>query len=50
MITGRCHRDRPIAWTGWDVDAMTGEQGQERRTQNIVDFHDDPACHVGLST
>jgi superfamily II DNA or RNA helicase len=25
---------------------FTGEEGQRRRTQNIVDFHDDPACRV----
>ena len=25
---------------------FTGAEGQKRRTQNIVDFHDDPACRV----
>jgi superfamily II DNA or RNA helicase len=25
---------------------FTGEEGQRRRTQNVVDFHEDPACRV----
>jgi SNF2 family DNA or RNA helicase len=25
---------------------FTGAEGQRRRTQNLVDFHDDPACRV----
>jgi hypothetical protein len=29
---------------------FTGEEGQTRRTQNIVDFHDDPACRVLFAT
>ncbi|MBI3047738.1 MAG: DEAD/DEAH box helicase [Acidobacteria bacterium] len=29
---------------------FTGEEGQKRRTQNIVDFHDDPACRVLFAT
>jgi hypothetical protein len=29
---------------------FTGEEGQRRRTQNIVDFHDDPACRVLFAT
>ena len=29
---------------------FTGEDGQKRRTQNIVDFHDDPACRVLFAT
>jgi hypothetical protein len=29
---------------------FTGEEGQKRRTQNIVDFHDDPTCRVLFAT
>ena len=29
---------------------FTGEEGQKQRTQNIVDFHDDPACRVLFAT
>jgi hypothetical protein len=29
---------------------FTGQEGQARRTQNIVDFHDDPACRVLFAT
>ncbi len=29
---------------------FTGAEGQKRRTQNIVDFHDDPACRVLFAT
>ena len=29
---------------------FTGQEGQKRRTQNIVDFHDDPACRVLFAT
>jgi hypothetical protein len=29
---------------------FTGEEGQKRRSHNIVDFHDDPACRVLFAT
>jgi hypothetical protein len=29
---------------------FTGEEGQNRRTQNIVEFHDDPACRILFAT
>ncbi|MGH9407848.1 MAG: DEAD/DEAH box helicase [Vicinamibacterales bacterium] len=29
---------------------FTGEEGKKRRTQNIVDFHEDPACRVLFAT
>jgi superfamily II DNA or RNA helicase len=29
---------------------FTGEEGQKRRTQNIVEFHDDPDCRVLFAT
>ncbi len=29
---------------------FTGEEGQKRRTQNLVEFHDDPACRVLFAT
>jgi hypothetical protein len=29
---------------------FTGEEGQRRRTQNLVEFHDDPACRVLFAT
>ncbi len=37
---------------GRDARAVffTGEEGQRRRTQNIVEFHDDPACRVLFAT
>jgi hypothetical protein len=35
-----------LARAGVRAAFFTGEEGQKRRTQNIVDFHDDPACRV----
>jgi hypothetical protein len=35
-----------LAREGVRAAFFTGEEGQRRRTQNIVDFHDDPACRV----
>ena len=29
---------------------FTGDEGQKRRTQDIVEFHDDPACRVLFTT
>jgi superfamily II DNA or RNA helicase len=29
---------------------FTGDEGQKRRTQNIVEFHDDPACRILFAT
>ncbi len=29
---------------------FTGDEGPKRRTQNIVDFHDDPSCRVLFAT
>ncbi len=29
---------------------FTGEEGQRRRTQNLVEFHDDPGCRVLFAT
>ncbi len=29
---------------------FTGAEGQKRRTQNLVDFHDDPTCRVLFAT
>jgi superfamily II DNA or RNA helicase len=29
---------------------FTGEEGQKRRTQNLVEFHDDPSCRVLFAT
>ena len=29
---------------------FTGQEGQRRRTQNLVDFHDDPGCRVLFAT
>ena len=29
---------------------FTGAEGQKRRTQNLVDFHDEPACRVLFAT
>jgi hypothetical protein len=39
-----------LARGGVRVAFFTGEEGQKRRTQNIVDFHDDPACRVLFAT
>jgi hypothetical protein len=33
-----------LAREGVRAAFFTGEEGQKRRTQNLVDFHDDPAC------
>ncbi len=35
---------------GLRVAMFTGAESQKRRTHNIVDFHDDPACRVLLCT
>ena len=35
---------------GVRVAMFTGAESQKRRTHNIVDFHDDPACRVLLCT
>jgi superfamily II DNA or RNA helicase len=42
-------RDR-LAREGVRPAFFTGEESQRRRTQNIVDFHDDPACRVLFAT
>jgi superfamily II DNA or RNA helicase len=42
-------RDR-LAREGVRAAFFTGEEGQKRRTQNIVDFHDEPACRVLFAT
>lgn len=39
-----------LAREGIRATFFTGEEGQRRRTQNIVDFHDDPACRVLFAT
>jgi SNF2 family DNA or RNA helicase len=39
-----------LACAGVRPAFFTGEEGQKRRTQNIVDFHDDPACRVLFAT
>ncbi len=39
-----------LAQAGARAAFFTGEEGQKRRTQNIVDFHDDPACRVLFAT
>jgi hypothetical protein len=39
-----------LAGEGVRAAFFTGEEGQKRRTQNIVDFHDDPACRVLFAT
>jgi superfamily II DNA or RNA helicase len=39
-----------LARAGVRAAFFTGEEGQKRRTQNIVDFHDDPACRVLFAT
>jgi SNF2 family DNA or RNA helicase len=33
-----------LAREGVSATFFTGAEGQRRRTQNLVDFHDDPAC------
>ena len=46
------------SWSASDILAsagvrpvfFTGEEGQKRRTQNLVDFHDDPSVRVLFST
>ena len=39
-----------LADSGLRSAFFSGEEGQKRRTQNIVDFHDDPTLAVLLST
>jgi hypothetical protein len=39
-----------LAREGVRAAFFTGEEGQKRRTQNIVDFHDDPSCRVLFAT
>src|SRR5205814_3027163 len=39
-----------LAQGGLRAAFFTGEEGQKRRTQNIVDFHDDPTCCVLFAT
>jgi SNF2 domain-containing protein/helicase-like protein len=39
-----------LAREGIRAAFFSGEEGQKRRTQNIVDFHDDPACRVLFAT
>ena len=39
-----------LAREGVRAAFFTGEEGQKRRTQNLVDFHDDPACRVLFAT
>ena len=39
-----------LARAGVRAAFFTGEEGQKRRTQNLVDFHDDPACRVLFAT
>jgi hypothetical protein len=39
-----------LARDGVRAAFFTGEEGQKRRTQNIVEFHDDPACRVLFAT
>ena len=39
-----------LAREGVRAAFFTGEESQKRRTQNIVDFHDDPACRVLFAT
>jgi hypothetical protein len=49
---------RPMSWAVSDVLSksgvrsvfFTGEEGQKRRTQNLVDFHDDPSVRVLFAT
>jgi hypothetical protein len=35
-----------LAREGVRAAFFTGEEGQKRRTQNIIEFHDDPACRA----
>lgn len=35
-----------LAQAGARAAFFTGDEGPKKRTQNIVDFHDDPACRV----
>lgn len=39
-----------LARDGVRAAFFTGEEGQKRRAQNIVDFHDDPDCRVLFAT
>ncbi len=39
-----------LAHEGVRAAFFTGAEGQKRRTQNLVDFHDDPACRVLFAT
>ena len=39
-----------LARAGVSPAFFTGQEGQKRRTQNLVDFHDDPACRVLFAT
>ncbi len=39
-----------LAREGVRAAFFTGDESQKRRTQNIVDFHDDPACRVLFAT
>lgn len=39
-----------LAREGVTPTFFTGAEGQKRRTQNLVDFHDDPACRVLFAT
>ena len=39
-----------LAREGVTSTFFTGAEGQKRRTQNLVDFHDDPACRVLFAT
>jgi hypothetical protein len=39
-----------LAGAGVRAAVLTGEEGQKRRTRNIVDFHDDPSCRVLFAT
>jgi hypothetical protein len=39
-----------LARDGVRATFFTGDEGQKRRTQNLVEFHDDPACRVLFAT
>jgi superfamily II DNA or RNA helicase len=39
-----------LSGAGLRAAFFTGQERQRRRTQNLVDFHDDPACTVLFST
>jgi len=39
-----------LAREGVRAAFFTGDEGQKRRSQNIVDFHDDPTCRVLFAT